>query len=370
MRHKQKIFHKAKFKYHDIKSKKTDFNVGYYDINSFSSDESNIALTKKISRNKKAIVIFNIKSRSLIIKGESDAFSHQQNCMLQFLPNSSNQIIYNISGESNYQACVQNIINNQKELLPLSYYDISFDSITVVGLNFNNLNKYALGYGYKSKFDDDKIYLKIYNRVNQNLDQYDISTILSDLNISVKNYQNYYINHLKFIPNSYDFIFLLRRKLTNKKFTSRLIRYSNTRGRFEELLNEGHVSHFVWFSNKELIYFGSYNDHENKYHFFNIESKEHKNKNLPSLKKDGHPVIDKINGLIYYDTYPDKSRIQKLYVFNLKENSEQQIDSLYSPTKFFDEFRCDLHPRISPNSNYLCIDHSSNGRRCVRVYEL
>jgi hypothetical protein len=56
------------------------------------------------------------------------------------------------------------------------------------------------------------------------------------------------------------------------------------------------------------------------------------------------------------DTYPDKERLQTVYVYELSTGRRIDLGRFPSPKEYTGEWRCDTHPRSSPNGKLVCID--------------
>ncbi|EFP9911571.1 glycosyl transferase, partial [Shigella sonnei] len=63
------------------------------------------------------------------------------------------------------------------------------------------------------------------------------------------------------------------------------------------------------------------------------------------------------------DTYPDKNRIKKLFVYDLVKNDYRELGLFYESMSFFSYSRCDLHPRISVDNRFLFVDSVHSGKR-------
>ena len=85
------------------------------------------------------------------------------------------------------------------------------------------------------------------------------------------------------------------------------------------------------------------------------------------LKEDGHPSFFPSGNMIITDTYPDKFREQSLITYDLNNNEIKTLSKFCVPFKFSGETRCDLHPRLSPNGTYVCVDNVHNNLRSMTV---
>jgi hypothetical protein len=69
------------------------------------------------------------------------------------------------------------------------------------------------------------------------------------------------------------------------------------------------------------------------------------------------------------DTYPDKSRNQNPYVFDVLRGTRHPLGHFASPTAYSGEWRCDTHPRSSRDGRSVVIDspHGGDGRQLYLI---
>ena len=92
------------------------------------------------------------------------------------------------------------------------------------------------------------------------------------------------------------------------------------------------------------------------------KSKEYKHM-WPSLIMDGHPTYSYDGKYVVTDTYPDRRRIQSIYVMDGKK--VKKVAKVFSPFKYGGDVRCDLHPRWSKDGKQICFDGSFDGKRGI-----
>jgi hypothetical protein len=84
--------------------------------------------------------------------GESRAWNWQQGCMLQFIPGSKTDIIWNDrvkeAGTERFVSHILNIKTRQRRTLPAPIYALNPDGRTAVAPDFRGLNDCRPGYGY------------------------------------------------------------------------------------------------------------------------------------------------------------------------------------------------------------------------------
>ncbi len=75
---------------------------------------------------------------------------------------------------------------------------------------------------------------------------------------------------------------------------------------------------------------------------------------------------------ILNDTYPDKNRIQTVYLYNTKTQKRIDIAKLYMPPNvgLFGEFRCDTHPRATPDGKKVIVDSAHSGGRQIYIFDI
>ena len=83
---------------------------------------------------------------------------------------------------------------------------------------------------------------------------------------------------------------------------------------------------------------------------------------------DGHPSVFK-NQMIY-DTYPDRSGMKHLYLFDFEKKKQIELGSFYEPLKFYQESRCDLHPRFSKDGTRVFFYSVHTGKRKLYYIQL
>jgi Tol biopolymer transport system component len=67
------------------------------------------------------------------------------------------------------------------------------------------------------------------------------------------------------------------------------------------------------------------------------------------------------NEWILNDTYPDKQRLQHPYLYHIPTNRRIPLGHFHSPKEYVGEWRCDTHPRYSPDGTKVVIDSTHEG---------
>jgi len=85
----------------------------------------------------------------------------------------------------------------------------------------------------------------------------------------------------------------------------------------------------------------------------------------------GHPTffIDKQNFIT--DTYPQGDSMQHVFIFDEKSSKKTKLVDIYHDPRLYEEQRCDLHPRLTPDNGYFTIDTVySDCKRSVLLFKL
>jgi len=88
------------------------------------------------------------------------------------------------------------------------------------------------------------------------------------------------------------------------------------------------------------------------------------------MTQNGHCSYLPGNRWILCDTYPDKQqRNQHPYLFHVADGKRYPLGHFHCPPEYAGEWRCDLHPRFSPDGKKVVIDspHGGNGRQMYLI---
>ena len=69
-----------------------------------------------------------------------------------------------------------------------------------------------------------------------------------------------------------------------------------------------------------------------------------------------------------FDSYPNRSRNKNLFIYNFDNDELLNLGEFYESLRFYNESRCDLHPRYSSDFSAIYIDSVHSGIR--KLYKL
>ena len=352
-----------------------DYFFGYYDKSPW--DISNRYMlcmkTKDTSKNvapneKLEILLIDTENNNKVEKiAESHAWNVQQGCMAQWLGPDYNQNIRN----NKYCSVILNIKTKKERIIDFPIYSVSSDGKFAFSLDFSRLHRLRPGYGYSNLEDTTKG-----EKIPNSTCIWKID-LLENKIIPFLKYNDFYnfeqrsemngavhkVNHIMISPNNDKFMVIHRWLKGNKKY-SRLVTCDIKNKKLFNLSDDNMVSHCYWKNNNEIIGFLNKKTKGNGYYLLNDKTLDYK-QIMSSLINDGHPSFSPNGEYILTDSYPNKNRLQTI---NIAFNGQIScIAKVFSPFKYDNNTRCDLHPRWSRDSKNICFDGCFEKKRRLYV---
>ena len=336
-------------------------------------------------------------SNQWIKLGQSSAWGWQQGCMLQWLPGSSEEVIWNARLEDQFVSIIHNIKTGQQRILPKPIYTLSPDGQTGFGIDFARLQFFRPGYGYATEDtsvpekapEDTGIYrMNLQTGENELILSYaDLSKLERPLGSTADNY--HWINHLLVNPSGQRMIFLNRsrpyptpeeyRKGTGKDlqgddlYVTRAITVNTDGSDLYALNDSGQFSHFIWKGDYALCAWAEPEDKDQKaFYLFQDHTKQYQVVGEEAMRVNGHNtyVPNTNDEWILNDTYPQgEERMQELYLYHVPSKRKVILGKFHEPEKFSGEWRCDLHPRCNPQGTTVFFDSTHQGGK-RQMYEI
>ena len=315
--------------------------------------------------------------------GTSNAWGWQQGCMLQWIPGSKEEIIWNDIQNGKFVSHVLNIRTKEKRTLPKAIYTLSNDGTFALGTEFNRIQNLRPGYGYpgvEDPYADDK------HPATIGLYKIDLKTGASQMLISIdematqpnegENLSNYWhwFNHLLVSPDNQRFVFLhrWRQKLGERAdrastgFSTRMVT-ANVDGSDRYIVDaSGYTSHFVWHDSKSLFMWTKPVGKDWGFYIFEDKTNSIQQVGKELMTQNGHNtyVPNTNNEWILNDTYPQgDERMQELYLYHVPSQRKVILGRFHEPEKFSGEWRCDLHPRCNPPGTKVYFDSTHEGSK-------
>lgn len=311
-----------------------------------------------------------------ITLGTSGAWGWQQGCMLQWVPGSKSQVIYNDRQEGQYVSHVQDVFTGQRSTLGRAIYALSPQGQYAVATDFRRINDLRPGYGYSGLPDP---YAHEKAPADVGIERIDLHSGEVKMLVSLKDIIDvpypggfgdgkHWFNHLLVSPDGKRTIFLHRWQTTPGRWATRMFTIGLDGSDLREINpGAGMVSHFIWRDSEHILAWSTHPSAGNA--FYVMEDREG-GKVEPIgtdlLKRDGHCMYLPGNEWIISDTYPQgPDRLQEVYLYHVASGRKVSLGAFHSPSPYTGEWRCDTHPRFSPDGKSICIDspHTGEGRQ-------
>lgn len=306
---------------------------------------------------------------------ETKVWNWQQGCMLQWFPGKDDQIIFN-DYDAKKDKYIAKVVDKKGNLL--NTYDKPVNNVSKTGqfalsLNYDRLAVMRPDYGY---FNRRNVALPENNE--DGIWNIDLNSGETKLIISLEQLKNlswsdtmegamHKVNHIDINSSGTRFMFLHRWKGPQGRFM-RLIT-ANPDGSDLKILNgDIMTSHCCWLNDEEILSYCEVNG-ERGYLKFIDKTNEVQLLSEKMPKTDGHPSISPDQRYIITDSYPDKSRFSKLFLYDIENESIQKIGEFYQPLRYKKEKRIDLHPKWAPEGKSVFFESGHNGRRNLNKIE-
>lgn len=306
------------------------------------------------------------------VLARTHAWNVQQGCMLQWLgPDFDSRIIYNDFRGGRFCAVILDVNTAEERLLPRAVYSVSADGKCALTLDFARLHRLRKGYGYMNlpdtgremKLPDDWCIWAL------NLENGQETPVLKYTDFAAFEPRpemegaEHKVNHIMISPNGKRFMVLHRWFREQRKYT-RLVTCDMDGGNMYNLSDDDMVSHCCWKNDEEILAFENKKGQGAGYYLMRDKTDEY-SRLWPQMSSDGHPSYSPDGGLVVADTYPDRARIASVKV--MRGDDVRTVARVFSPFRYDNDTRCDLHPRWSRDGRKICIDSVFEGRRGLYI---
>ncbi len=338
--------------------------------------------------------------------GKSRAWSWQQGCMLQFVPNAGNTVIWNDAEDASdgrrFISHILNVETGAHRTLPRAIYAVSPDGKSAVTADFARIDRMRVGYGYvggrDATYDDPA-------SPEGGIYRMDLETGESTLIVSYADVARiphlgrdvsgkwHYFNHLLISPDGKRFLFLNRyrdfpltpemradpdanRKYVQGKYTTRMFT-AGLEGSGLYQIDPGDTSHIIWRDPQSIIAWTAgqkWEENRRPHGFWLLKDRTDEAMLIGEgiMTENGHQtyVPGTNNEWILNDTYPNQERIQTLYLYHIPTSRKIVLGRFFSPPQYVGEWRTDLHPRTSRDGKLVCIDSTHEDGKGRQLYLL
>jgi len=312
--------------------------------------------------------------------GETRAWNWQQGCMLQWLPGSHTEVLWNDRSGDQFVCHIMDVRTRKRRTIPSAVYAVSPDATWAITTDFRRLNHTRPGYGYAG-IPDPNAETAAPNDVG--IWKVDLATGKQRLVVSLADAARipypggysrgakHWFNHLLVSPDGSRFIFLhrWRGEKEGRGFSTRMFTAGADGKDLYVLDPYGKTSHFIWRDARHILAWAWHPSHGDKFYLFRDKTDRVEVVAPDVMTVNGHCTYLPGSRWILNDTYPDKQRFQHVYLYDTKTHTRHPLGSFYSPPEYTGEWRCDTHPRFSPDGEKVVVDspHGGNGRQLYLI---
>lgn len=311
--------------------------------------------------------------------GTTFAWNWQQGCMLQWLPGSATEVIYNDRQGDQFVSHILDVKSGRRRTLPGPVYGVSPDGSWAVHPDFRRIKDTRPGYGYNGIPDPNKL---VNAPDNAGIWRLDLHTGKHELTIPISKVAaipekgntmagaKHWFNHLLVAPDGQRFIFLHRwQKPGSSGFMTRMFTAKPDGSDLYVVDPYGDTSHFIWRDPQHILAWAKHPSHGNKFYLYEDRTEKVEAIGPDVMVVNGHCTYLPNKRWILNDTYPDKERNQNPYLYEVSSGKRVPLGHFQSPAAYAGEWRCDTHPRFSPDGRKVTIDspHGGNGRQIYLI---
>lgn len=311
--------------------------------------------------------------------GQSAAWCWQQGCMLQWRPGAAHEVLWNDRGKDGYICRILNVKSREARTVPHPIYAVSPNGKIAVAPDFRRINDTRPGYGYVGFPDPhgDDLAPR-----DSGIFQVDLESGQQQLIISLADVARFgniphnqpdvkhYFNHLLFNPDGSRFVFLHRWKFPKGNWLTRMLTADPDGKNLRVIDDNGMTSHFIWRDPRHILAFSRQPSHGARFYVFTDGDRSKTEVVGPDvLVRDGHCTYLPDTRWIIDDTYPDKTRRQNVFLYHVPTGKKVELGAFPAPLEYSGEWRCDTHPRHSPDGRKIVIDapHANEGRQLYLI---
>ena len=337
--------------------------------------------------------------------GFSTAWGWQQSCMLQWIPGSSHQIIWNTHSDdgSGFISKIYDTRTQETRTLPRPIYTLSPNGSFALSVDFDRLQFFRPGYGYPAKAPDGNwakapedrgIYkMGLTTGASQLIVSYAQIAQLERRKGSVAD-NFHWFNHLLINPSGTRFIFLNRsRPVASYEEMSRFLQENPNyqKGKFSghyvtraltanvdgtnvfALNDSGQFSHFIWHGDDVVCAWAVPDDGGPTWflRFCRPDQAIHCSGQRGDDPQRSQYVCSQHQLRMDFERYLSRRNgaVTGVVFVPCPYRSQSHPGQFHEPVEYRGEWRCDLHPRSSQDGKFVIFDstHGGTGRQVYMI---
>jgi hypothetical protein len=362
---------------------KEHFFASYYGINSWSENqryatvlETDVRFRIPTENDTATLGLVDMESLEFIPIAKTRAWNFQQGCMAHWLATSPDSvIIYNDLIDGEFVSVILNVFTKARRIIPYPVSAVSPNGKEAVAINFARLRITRADYGYGGQGQDpitDKMFPG-----EDGLFLINLETGAATLLVSLEQVRHLvpetdgtvmeYFNHTLFSRDGSKIFWLAR---THKYWNTTSFTVHTNGTNLERCFpDEWGGSHFDWLDDDRLMVTAKYDGKAYGHILFTVGKNNYKRLGRGVLDYDGHGTFSPNGNWMVTDTYPaDGSHEQKLVLMDMRTEAVISLGRFVEPPEFTKGWRCDLHPRWSPDGSMIGFNSTFTGSRQVYIY--
>ena len=396
---------------------------GFHDLSPWSADDELVVLHRfegdldalPSGRETAAIVVWDRRAGSFRTVGETATWNLQQGARACWVPGRARTIAYNRLVDGAMGSEFVDISTGARRTYPFAIGAIAPDGGSALSPHFGRLGRYWKAYGYQNvppppglenpAPQDDGIW-----RLDLQSGKVELIipiAALSEMDRNASGTRPYrFVTHIAFNPSGTRFVFYDRYISKDGALFSRLLSAKPDGSDLKVLATEK-VSHFAWLDDdtlmvwmrKSMLPIASFRRagilamplmkplvdlarfargrvkgallQESYYELNALGAKPPQPLAAALFSEDGHPMVSPDGNWIVLDTYPDRSGMIPVMLYNRRRNARIDIGAFHhGVTSRNGDLKCDFHPRWNRAGTQVAGDICTGGRRAMVILDV
>jgi hypothetical protein len=317
---------------------------------------------------------------------ETCSWNWQQGCMLQWLPGSPEEIIFNTREGDRFVGVILNVHTGARRTLSQPVYGVSPTGRAGISLSFSRLFDVRPGYGYPGVPDP---WGEDLCPDNDGLYHVDFETGEATLILSLAQAAQlgkrqpgmetgkHRFNHVQWNTDGTRFAVLHRWSIERSAesqwqgWITRLLTVNPDGSDPYIIADDLMFSHYDWRDPQTILGWARKEPTGNHYYLYTDKTQDATLVGDGVLTVDGHCSYSPDRKWVLTDTYPGPDGYRTLILFDPATEQRLDIGRFHGPTPSDGEIRTDLHPRWNRDGKLVCIDSiHEDGKRQVYVLDV
>lgn len=357
-----------------------EFFFGYYDKSPWPADMSRMLLHRRLADGTMTITVYDRFAKKESVLATPSVWNWQQGAMTQWLRQGSQDgVIFNDIVDGQLVSRIVSVFDRSSRVIPWPIQAVHPEGNEALTLNYCRLDTLQPEYGYGESVANFRPDLPL---ADDGIWQVNLRTGEGALGLSLLQLAEtaprnsmrgaeHHVNHFCYSPNGDQIVFLHRWVGRRGRF-SRLYLARKDLSELRLLLDDEMVSHYSWQDNRWLIAWARTVEHGDRYYLIDTRSGscEVVGWDVLDTYGDGHPSFSPDGRWILTDSYPDRARQARLLLFHPGQGRLVELGRFLAPWDYQRSRRCDLHPRWSPDGQYVSIDSAHSGMRMSYIIDV